>query len=122
MTPCSICLKEIRATRSNKPTRCGHLFHRECLNKWKEMGKNTCPLCRKLIDVSTYNVTIRIENNITGLANESNINPELLDNIVDMFEIGMDFEDRIDIEALFADIGALISNEQSQVLLTEASV
>jgi hypothetical protein len=33
----------------------------------------------------------------------------------------MDFEDRIDIEALFADIGALISNEQSQVLLTEAS-
>jgi hypothetical protein len=85
------------------------------------MGKNTCPLCRKLIDVSTYNVTIRIENNITGLANESNVNPELLDNIVDMFEIGMDFEDRIDIEALFADIGALISNEQSQVLLTEAS-
>ena len=122
MTPCcSICLGEVRETRSNKPTRCGHLFHGECLKKWKERGKNTCPICRKLIDVSTYNVTIKIENNITGLTSQSNVDPEVLDNIVDMFEIGLEFEDRIDIEALFADIGIILSNDHSPVLDTEAT-
>jgi hypothetical protein len=121
MTPCSICLGDVRETRSNKPTRCGHLFHGECLNKWKLKGKNTCPLCRKLIDVSTYSVTIKIENNMTGMSSESQIDAELLDNIVEMFEIGLEFEDRIDIESLFADIGAMLSNEQSQILTTDAT-
>lgn len=119
MTSCSICLEDVRETRSNKPSRCGHLFHGSCLKKWKEKGKNTCPLCRKLIDVSTYNVSIIIQNNITGLTSQSSIDPDLLDNIVDMFEIGLEFEDRIDIESLFADIGAILSNDHALVLNTE---
>ena len=110
MTSCSICLEDVRETRSNKPSRCGHLFHGSCLKKWKEKGKNTCPLCRKLIDVSTYNVSI---------TSQSSIDPDLLDNIVDMFEIGLEFEDRIDIESLFADIGAILSNDHALVLNTE---
>jgi len=119
MTPCSICLNEVRETRSNKSTRCGHLFHGDCLKKWQESGKNTCPMCRKIIDVSTYNVKIQIINNLTGVSSQSNVNPELLDNIIDMFEIGLEFEDRIDIETLFADIGTIISGDHARTLDTE---
>ena len=119
MPPCSICLNEVRETRSNKPTRCGHLFHGECLRKWKDKGKNTCPMCRKLLDVSNFSVSITITNNFTGLISNSNINPELLDNIFDVFEIGLEFENRVDVETLFSDIGAILSNDHTFVLNTE---
>lgn len=119
MTPCAICLNDVRETRSNKSMRCGHLFHGECLKKWKDKGKNTCPLCRKLLDVSNYTVTIQIQNNITGITSNSFIDTELLDNIIDMFEIGLEFEDRIDIETLFSDIGAIISSDHARALDTE---
>lgn len=39
---CSICLDCIPSSKM-KITKCKHLFHRECLNKWT---KNTCPMCR----------------------------------------------------------------------------
>ena len=42
---CSICLDVINPM-AMKITKCGHLYHRECLNKW---GKNTCPMCRNNI-------------------------------------------------------------------------
>jgi len=120
MTSCSICLNEVRETRSNKPTRCGHLFHGECLRKWKDKGKNTCPMCRKLLDVSNYSVSIIITNNFSGLSsNNSNLTPEILDNIFDIFELGLEFENRIDIESLFSDIGAILSNDHALVLNTE---
>ena len=41
---CSICLEKIKS--GNIKTRCGHIFHEDCINKWKNIGKNTCPNCR----------------------------------------------------------------------------
>lgn len=30
--------------------RCGHQFHEACISRWRDMGHNTCPTCRELID------------------------------------------------------------------------
>jgi len=41
---CSICLEDINTNDDKYITKCNHLFHTSCLNKW---GKNnTCPNCR----------------------------------------------------------------------------
>ena len=41
---CSICLEDINTDDDKYITKCNHLFHTSCLNKW---GKNnTCPNCR----------------------------------------------------------------------------
>ena len=39
---CCICLEEITHT-TIAITKCKHVFHKCCLNKWK---KSTCPMCR----------------------------------------------------------------------------
>lgn len=39
---CSICLDTVAGTLVK--TQCTHVFHRECLQRWKN---NTCPLCRQ---------------------------------------------------------------------------
>ena len=40
---CSICMDDIMSNRHT--TKCGHTFHAECLNEWKNINKS-CPLCR----------------------------------------------------------------------------
>lgn len=40
---CAICLEEIYNDKSIEV--CGHVFHYECINKWKNVQRN-CPLCR----------------------------------------------------------------------------
>lgn len=43
---CSICLEKIidHKILSNLP--CEHKFHLHCIEQWRVMNKNTCPLCR----------------------------------------------------------------------------
>ena len=41
---CSICLNTKISNRVITP--CDHMFCRDCLNKWFEMKKYSCPLCR----------------------------------------------------------------------------
>jgi hypothetical protein len=59
---CSICLCSIRRTRGTRQLSCGHLYHKKCINEWKDSSKNTCPNCRQSFDLSKYKVTITIEN------------------------------------------------------------
>jgi hypothetical protein len=40
---CAICFET-----STNPLKCGHCFHKECLEKW--LKYNSCPVCRKPID------------------------------------------------------------------------
>jgi len=35
MHTCTICLNDVRATEANHPLRCGHVFHYDCLEEWK---------------------------------------------------------------------------------------
>ena len=41
---CPICL-ETRAVASVRELPCGHVFHRECIDKWNQISR-TCPVCR----------------------------------------------------------------------------
>ncbi|KAL8045973.1 hypothetical protein ABFX02_08G149100 [Erythranthe guttata] len=44
---CSICLmKFLTEDTVNKLPKCGHVFHMECLEKWLDRCRFTCPLCR----------------------------------------------------------------------------
>ncbi len=51
---CSICMEEIPTLNTeNKDsitiTKCGHIFHKACLDAWFNQGKDTCPICRMKI-------------------------------------------------------------------------
>ncbi|XP_022915418.1 uncharacterized protein [Onthophagus taurus] len=43
--PCSICLMEYDHTKQIRLLKCGHLFHRLCIDRWL-LRYLTCPLCR----------------------------------------------------------------------------
>jgi transcription termination factor 2 len=46
---CSICLDDC-GSRKSYNLACGHLFHVDCLDKWKNINK-TCPLCKRTIKI-----------------------------------------------------------------------
>lgn len=41
---CCICTEDI-STKTLHTTKCGHHYHKKCLNKWLKIN-NTCPMCR----------------------------------------------------------------------------
>ena len=45
---CSICLEECNMDESFQ-TKCRHVFHTKCINKWKSTNNKTCPVCRSRI-------------------------------------------------------------------------
>lgn len=57
---CSICM-ELMTTRNYRELSCGHLFHKKCLEKWKQEGNRTCPMCRQEFDQPEFKVTVNIE-------------------------------------------------------------
>ena len=46
---CSICLNLCYAHRSTTP--CNHIFHTHCITAWIRRGNNTCPICRRDLDM-----------------------------------------------------------------------
>lgn len=45
---CSICLSDIVRSDTTEKLRCKHIYHKDCIGKWKEQH-NTCPVCRYVI-------------------------------------------------------------------------
>ncbi|TID23804.1 Zinc finger RING-type protein [Venturia nashicola] len=44
---CLVCLSDFEdKEEARKLIRCGHLFHKECIDQWLTEGRNSCPLCR----------------------------------------------------------------------------
>ena len=119
MSPCAICLNEVRSTRKNSPIRCGHMFHTHCLEEWKSKGKNTCPLCRKVFDVSQFKVTVTVQNNYTAQSNTVSLESNAIFNIMDMFDMTFDVENTLDLDSLLADLGVSLSDFDSLVLDAE---
>lgn len=124
MTTCSICLNEVRSSRhnSNPPIRCGHIFHADCLDKWKAKGKHTCPLCRQVFDVSKFTVSLTVTNNYTANTSTTNLNTESVFNVFDIFELNVDLEDTLDLDRLFADIGLTLDDLDSNVFTFDADI
>ena len=115
-TTCAICLNPVRETRHNKPIRCGHLFHSHCIENWKFMGKQTCPICRKIFDGGSFRVTLTIEN----LIHDRTVVRELEDEFIfDTLDAFFDVEDASELESLLADFGVSMSNLDPLVLNTE---
>ncbi|KAJ6369118.1 hypothetical protein OIU78_001481 [Salix suchowensis] len=48
---CSICLVEMEEEDAvSQLSRCMHVFHMDCIDKWIQRDHFTCPLCRTSID------------------------------------------------------------------------
>jgi hypothetical protein len=119
MSPCAICLNDVRSTRTNPPIRCGHMFHSHCLEEWKSKGKNTCPLCRKVFDVSQFNVIVTVQNNYTAASNSVTLGSDAVFNIMDIFDMSFDVENTVDLDSLLADLGVSLTDFDSLVLDAE---
>ena len=128
MSSCSICLNSFRKTRSTKELKCGHLFHKKCIESWEERGNETCPLCRKNTSDNDFRVTLTIEN--LRKNNHSVVNLSLSDiqQIIDRLgispdemdaDIVFDVEDLENLQSVVSDFGITLSDIDSPVLNTE---
>ena len=78
---CTICLNDIESPNSCKQLRCGHVFHKMCINQWFE-SKNSCPTCRKEVFV----IKSQKELDDEWLYVKSNEHSDLIDCVIDFFE------------------------------------
>lgn len=47
---CAVCLSGVEERDEIRDLwNCGHVFHRQCLDRWVDLGHVTCPLCRSLL-------------------------------------------------------------------------
>ena len=116
MTQCAICLNEVRQTRTNTPIRCGHLFHSHCLQNWKNKGKQTCPVCRKIFDCENFRVQITVHNLFEDTSNTVTIEDDFIFDALDIFfDIGND----TDLTSLLGDFGVSVTDFDPAVLNTE---
>lgn len=44
---CSICLDNFKECEGYRTLRCGHDFHKKCIDRWFLDGSQECPMCRK---------------------------------------------------------------------------
>jgi len=95
------------------------MFHSHCIQEWKDKGKNACPVCRKVFDVSKFKVTLTVQNNYTAQSNTVSLQSEAIFNIMDVFDMSFDVEDTVDLDSLFADLGVSLSDLDTLVLDTE---
>jgi hypothetical protein len=49
---CPICFDEIIDILELS---CSHIYCKDCILKWKQKGKDICPLCREIITYVSYN-------------------------------------------------------------------
>ena len=116
MTQCAICLNEVRKSRSNTPIRCGHLFHSHCLQNWKNKGKQTCPICRKIFDGEKFRVQITVHNLFEATSNTVILENEFVFNALDIF---FDINNESDLSSILNDFGVSVSDLDPYILNTE---
>ncbi len=76
MTTCPICLSVILQGKECR-TDCNHIYCYNCLHRWFDKKKNTCPYCRRAINYFTYN---NENTKIIFIDNSNNINMNPLQN------------------------------------------
>ena len=109
MTQCAICLNEVRRTRKNVPLRCGHLFHSHCLQNWKDKGKQTCPVCRKIFDGENFRVQITVHNLFESTSNTVTIEDDFIFDALDIF---FDVGNETDLSSLLGDFDPSVLNTE----------
>ncbi|XP_022740743.1 uncharacterized protein LOC111292567 [Durio zibethinus] len=43
---CAVCLSELEEGETVRKLKCKHTFHKDCLDRWLQQYRATCPLCR----------------------------------------------------------------------------
>jgi len=131
MSCCSICLNLIRKTRSTSELPCGHLYHKNCIEKWESRGNETCPVCRQNMTNNKFKVTLKIENLNKNNDDVINISfsdvQEILERMgiteneldIGSTDIVFDAEDLESLQSILADFGVSTSNINPSVLNTE---
>lgn len=114
MTTCAICLNTVRETRSHVPIRCGHLFHSHCIEHWKQQGKNTCPVCRKIFDGSDYKVQLTVHNMSSQTSNTLTVNNTMI-----ALDVLFEVQNIIDLDSLLSDFGVSMTDFDPLILDTE---
>ncbi len=56
---CSICYEAL--DNNDKPTKCGHWYHKKCVDKWLETNTN-CPICRT--ELRTASLKLEIDSSL----------------------------------------------------------
>ena len=46
---CLICLDDYELGQELRLMTCKHAFHKECVDKWLQVGRNNCPACRSKV-------------------------------------------------------------------------
>ena len=44
---CVICLDKFKENGFKRDLKCGHIFHKKCIDKWLKNHSGNCPICRK---------------------------------------------------------------------------
>ena len=53
-TACAICKDELDSETTHTLPECNHNFHANCLIQWFRNGQDTCPLCRKIPNLTMF--------------------------------------------------------------------
>jgi hypothetical protein len=116
---CSICLNEVKPTRNNA-IRCGHIFHKSCIERWKAQGKHTCPVCRKVFDVSQFSVTLQVMNNfMSTTSNLVHLDDDQMFNVLDIFDVSFEAETPNDLDSLLRDFGVSLTDFDAAIFDAE---
>jgi hypothetical protein len=121
MSVCSICLNEVRETRHSTPIRCGHLFHKHCIERWKAQGKHTCPQCRAVFDVSKFKVVVSIQNRFTAQMFSTELDESEIFNVMDIFELSMDVAEDEELARLLTNLGMGFTDADPAIFDTEGT-
>jgi hypothetical protein len=95
------------------------MFHSHCLQEWKDQGKNSCPICRKIIDGAQFKITVTVQNNYTATANSVSLNEDSIFNVFDLFDINFDVDEVPDLDSILADLGVSLSDFDTSILDAE---
>jgi hypothetical protein len=58
---CLICLEDYDPEEDLRLLTCRHVFHRDCVDRWLETGRNNCPACRSQVrDLSNDDICLLI--------------------------------------------------------------
>jgi len=103
---CSICMNPLM--RKGRVLKCDHEFHYACLNKWRDTGNRTCPVCRDIFDKPRYKLKISIDTeDVANIPGSSQTDSFFTD-------IGINLEDIPHIDNLSFDVTN--DNELSRIL------
>ena len=119
---CPICYGTMLYPRLTKTIRCGHKFHRKCIEQWTATN-SSCPLCRTSIEpeipyhLQRY-ISIPISTNINNTINTVNALIAGLANVATMIEaIGLINETDVLIASLPESVRGVLREERNQVWL-----